>query len=62
MQSARSGHSVLPPAGARTWAANQKGKEGEHWAQCARVRRYKQEYPLTERQSSGHQTIVESRW
>jgi len=39
MQSAQSGDCVLPPAGARRYEANHRGIEGEHWAQCARVRR-----------------------
>jgi len=39
MQSAQSGDCVLPPAGARRYEANYRGIEGEHWAQCARVRR-----------------------
>jgi len=30
---------VLPPAGARRYEANYRGIEGEHRAQCARVRR-----------------------
>ena len=36
--------------------------EGEHWAQFARVRRFKQEHTLTERQSWGRRTIQESGW
>jgi len=39
MQSAQSGDCVLPPAGARRYEANHRGIEGEHRAQCARVRR-----------------------
>ena len=39
MRSAQSGDFVLPPAGARRYEANYRGIEGEHWAQCARVRR-----------------------
>jgi len=39
MQSAQSGDCVLPPAGARRYEASHKGIEGEHWAQCAHVRR-----------------------
>ena len=39
MRSAQSGDCVLPPAGARRYGANHKGIEGEHRAQCARVRR-----------------------
>jgi len=39
MQSAQSGDCVLPPVGARRYEANYRGIEGEHWAQCARVRR-----------------------
>ena len=30
---------VFPSAGARRYKANYRGIEGEHWAQCARVRR-----------------------
>ena len=36
---AQSGDCVLPPAGARRYEANYRGIEGEHWAQCACVRR-----------------------
>ena len=32
---------VPPPAGARRYKANHRGIEGEHWAQCACVRREK---------------------
>ena len=32
---------VPPPAGARRYEANYRGIEGEHWAQCACVRREK---------------------
>ena len=39
MRSARSGDCVLPLAGARRYEVNHRGIEGEHWAQCARVRR-----------------------
>jgi len=39
MRSAQSGDCVLPPAGARRYEANYRGIEGEHWAQCAHVRR-----------------------
>jgi len=39
MRSAQSGDCVLPPAGARRYKANHRGIKGEHWAQCARVRR-----------------------
>ena len=39
MQSAQSGDCVLPPVGARRYEAIYRGIEGEHWAQCARVRR-----------------------
>jgi len=62
MRNARSGDSVLPPAGARTYEANHRGIEGEHWAQCTHVRRCKEEHTLTERRSWGHQTIEESGW
>jgi hypothetical protein len=37
--SAQSGDCVLPLAGARRYEANHRRIEGEHWAQCARVRR-----------------------
>jgi len=30
----------LPPAGARIREANHRGIEEEHWAQCARVKRW----------------------
>jgi len=39
MRSAQLCDCVLPPAGARRYEANHRGIEGEHWAQCARVRR-----------------------
>jgi len=39
MRSAQLGDCVLPPAGAKRYEANYRGIEGEHWAQCARVRR-----------------------
>jgi len=39
MRSTQSGDCVLPPAGARRCEANRRGIEGEHQAQCARVRR-----------------------
>jgi len=39
VRSAQSGDCVLPPAGARRYEANYIRIEGEHWAQCARVRR-----------------------
>ena len=35
----KSGECVLPPAGASRYKANYRGIEGEHRAQCARVRR-----------------------
>jgi len=35
----QSGDCVLPSAGARRYEANHSGIEGEHWAQCARVKR-----------------------
>jgi len=44
MQSARSGDCVLPPVGARRCEANHRGIEGEHRAQCACVRRQKEEH------------------
>ena len=62
VRSVRSDDSVLPSAGARTCEANHKGIEGEHWASCARVRRCKEEHTLTECQSWGLRTIVESEW
>jgi len=39
MRSAQSGDYVLPSAGARRCKDNHRGIEGEHRAQCARVRR-----------------------
>jgi len=45
MQNAQSGDPVPPPAGA--CEVNPRGIEGEHWAQCARVRRYKKNHTLT---------------
>ena len=39
MRREQSGDCVLPAAGARRYEANYRGIEGEHWAQCARVRR-----------------------
>ena len=54
MRSALSGECVLPPAGARRYEANYRGIiEGEHWAQCARVRRQREERTLEKRQSWG---------
>jgi len=58
MQSARLGDSFLPPTDARTCKSNHRGIEGEHWAQCALVRRCKEEHTLTEHQSWGCRTIV----
>jgi len=59
MRSARSGDAVLPLTGARTCETNHRGIEGEHLAQCARVRRCKEEHTLTERQNTG---AVEQWW
>jgi len=53
MRIAQSGACVLPPADARRYEANHRGIEGEHWAQCARVRRWREEHTLVERQSWG---------
>jgi len=53
MQSAQSGDCVLPPAGARRYEASHRGIEGEHRAQCARVRRWREEHTLVKRQSWG---------
>jgi len=53
MRSAQSGDCFLPPAGARICKGSHTGIEGEHWAQCARVRRWREEYTLIERQSWG---------
>jgi len=53
MRSTRSGDSVLPPAGARRCEASHRGIEGEPRAQCAHVRRCKEEHTPTERQSWG---------
>jgi len=39
MRIAQPGDCVPPPAGARRCEANYRGIEGEHWTQCARVRR-----------------------
>jgi len=50
MRSAQSGDCVLPP-GAKRYEANHRGIEGEHWAQCARVRRQREEHTLVECQS-----------
>ena len=52
-ETAQSGDCVLPPAGARRYEANYRGIEGEHWAQCARVRRQREEHTLVKRQSWG---------
>jgi len=53
MRSAQSGDCFLPPAGARRYEANHRGIEGEHWTQCACVRRSREEQTLVERQSWG---------
>jgi len=53
MRSAQSGDCVLPPAAARRYEANHRGIEGEHRAQCARVRRWREEHRLVKRQSWG---------
>jgi len=53
MRSAQSGDCVLSPAGARRYEANYRGIEGEKWAQCARVRRWREEHTLVKRQSWG---------
>jgi len=50
MRSAQSGDCVLPPAGARRYEANHRGIEGEHQAQCARVRRWREEHTLVKTQ------------
>jgi len=48
-------------AGARTCETNHRGIDLKYYcAQCARVRRCKEEHTITERQSWGCQTIVES--
>ena len=39
MRSAQSGDCVLPLAVARRYEINHRGIEGDHWAQCARMRR-----------------------
>jgi len=51
--SAHSGAFVLPPAGARRYEANHIGIEGKHQAQCARVKRCREEHTLIEGQSWG---------
>ena len=53
MQSAQSGDCVLSPAGARRYEANYRGIEEEHRAQCARVRREREEHALVKRQKWG---------
>jgi len=53
MRSAQSGDCVLPPAGAKRCEANHRKTEGEHWTQCARVRRRREEHTLIQRQSWG---------
>ena len=53
MRSARLGDCALPPAGARRYEANHRGIEGKHRAQCARVRRWKEEHTLVKRKSWG---------
>ena len=55
MRSAQSGDCVLPPAGhgARRYEANYRGIEGKHRAQCACVRRWREEHTLVKRQSWG---------
>jgi len=49
---------LLPPAGARTCKANRREIEGEHWARCVRVRRYKEEHMLTECQGCGPGAVI----
>ena len=49
MRGAQSGDCVLPSVGARRYKANYRGIEGEHWAQCARVRRSREEHTLVKR-------------
>jgi len=44
---------VLASAGARSYEANHRGIEAEHRAQCACVRRCREEHTFTERQSWG---------
>jgi len=55
MRSAQSGDCVLPSAGARSYKAtgNYRRIEGEHWAQYARVRRWREEHTLVKHQSWG---------
>ena len=53
MRSAQSGDCLLAPAGARICKVNHKGIEPKHWEQCARVRRYREQHRLTDRQSWG---------
>jgi len=53
MRRAQSGDRVLPPAGARRYEANHRGIEGEHWAQCARVGKSREEHSLVKRQRWG---------
>jgi len=65
MQSARSGDCVLPPAGARRCEVNHRGIEGEDRALCARVRRWREEHTLVERQSwgpSNHSGLMMVNW
>jgi len=50
MRSARSGDCVLPQAGAKRCRADHKGIEGEHRTQRARMRRWREEHTLIERQ------------
>jgi len=53
MRSAQSCVCVLPTAGTRRCKINHRGIEGEHRAQCARVRRCREEHTIIERQSWG---------
>jgi len=53
MRSAQSSDCVLSSAGARICKANHRGVGGEHQAQCAHVRRWREKHTLTERQSWG---------
>ena len=62
MPSSRLADFVLPPAVAGTCEASHRGIEGEHWSQCARVKRCKEEHTLTKYQSWDYRTIVKSGW
>jgi len=46
MRSTQLGDGIFPPSGARRCEANHSGIKGEHRAQCARVRRYREEHTL----------------